>query len=203
VPLYICFLDLKKAFDTVPRELLLRKLYNMGVRGKMFRVISDLYSRNKAKVLINGSYSREFEINSGVLQGSKLGPILFNIFINDLLNKLNSSEHGALIGTFRISVLGFTDDVVFISDKPKDMQSLLDMACSWARENQMSFISDKCKAMVLNRSPKGIFFKMESTIIDIVKTYKYLGVQLSSRRLTNLYTTHFKQVLQRAERRLH
>ena len=171
MPLYLCFLDLQNAFDTLPRELLLRKLYNMGVQGKMFRVISDLYSRNKAKVLINGSYSREFEINSGVLQGSKLGPILFNIFINDLLNNLNSSEHGALIGTFRISALGFADDVVLISDKPKDMQSLLDMACSWARENQMSFKSDKCKAMVLNRSPKGIFFKMESTIIDIVKTY--------------------------------
>jgi len=77
------------------------------------------------------------------------------------------------------------------------------MACSWARENQMSFKSDKCKVMVLNRSPKGIFFKMESTIIDNVKTYKYLAVQLSSRRLTNLYTTHFKQVLQKAERRLH
>ena len=48
VPLYICFLDLRKAFDTVPRELLLKKLYTKGIAGKMLRVISDLYSENRA-----------------------------------------------------------------------------------------------------------------------------------------------------------
>ena len=75
--------------------------------------------------------------------------------------------------------------------------------CLWARDNQMFFKCGKCKAMVFNRSSKGIIFKMESKVIKIVKTYKYLGVQLSSKRLTNLYTSHFKQVLLKAERRLH
>ena len=116
VPLYLCFLDLSKAFDTVPRELLFQKLLDLGVSGKMFRVIVDLFSQNSAKVFVNGYFTRDFSINRGVLQGSKLGPILFNIFINDLLDKLNSGEFGALLDNIRISELGLADDIVLISD---------------------------------------------------------------------------------------
>ena len=74
-------MDLKKAFDKISRELLFRKLYNLGIRGKMFRVIRDIYSNNKAKVLIGSYLSPEFNIQSGVMQGSELGPLLFLIFI--------------------------------------------------------------------------------------------------------------------------
>ena len=96
--LFLCFLDFIKAFDKVPREILFKKLYEFGIRGKMFRVIRDLYTDNRARVLINNRYSREFKIKSGVLQGSILGPLLFNIFVNDLLESLNASYLGANIG---------------------------------------------------------------------------------------------------------
>ena len=64
LPLYLCFLDLKKAFDTVPRQLLFQKLSDFGISGKMLRVIIDLYSQNMAKVLIDGYFSREFTITN-------------------------------------------------------------------------------------------------------------------------------------------
>ena len=60
-PLYVIFMDLKKAFDTVCRYLLLRKLYAFGVNGKMFWVIKDLYSNNIANVLIQDNLSRSFK----------------------------------------------------------------------------------------------------------------------------------------------
>ena len=88
-PLYLCFLDLKKAFDTVIRNILFKKLCAAGIRGKMLRVIQNLFTNNPANVLVDGFLSDEFVINRGVLQGSKLGPILFNLFINDLLEELN------------------------------------------------------------------------------------------------------------------
>ena len=90
-------MDLRKAFDTVIRRRLFLKLYNCGIRGKMFRVIRDIYTGNKGKVLIGKNLSLEFDILSGVLQGSKLGPLLFLIFLNDLLEKLNDSNLGAQI----------------------------------------------------------------------------------------------------------
>ena len=92
--LFLIFLDLKKAFDTVSRSLLFSKLFKAGIRGKMFRVIKNLFSSNLAQVLIDGFLSPTFVINRGVLQGSKLGPILFNLFINDLLDSLNNSNLG-------------------------------------------------------------------------------------------------------------
>ena len=52
LPLYFCFLDLIKAFDKVPREILFKKLYKFGIIGKIFRVIRDMYTDNIAKVLI-------------------------------------------------------------------------------------------------------------------------------------------------------
>ena len=72
--LYLCFLDLVKAFDKVSREYLFRKLYQIGVSGKMLIVIQDMYTGNKATVLVDNCLTYEFEIHSGVLQGSKLGP---------------------------------------------------------------------------------------------------------------------------------
>ena len=94
-PLYFCFLDFRKAFDTVVRNILFRKLYAAGVRGKLLRVIINLFSKNPANVSLDGFFSPDFMINRGGLQGSKLGPILFNLSVNDLLDDLNQSKLGA------------------------------------------------------------------------------------------------------------
>ena len=203
-PLYLCFLDFRKAFDTVCRDILFRKLYAIGITGKMFRVIKDLYSSNKANILVSGRLSRDIEINSGVMQGSILGPILFNIFINDLLEELHNSPYGAPMGNIRIAALGFADDVVLISDSKQNMQKLLDICESWGTKNRMAFNMSKCKAMVFNRPPRTIFglFKMRNQHIKVVKEFKYLGITLSTKRLTNLYTRHFAIVMEKAKRRL-
>ena len=105
--LFFCFLDLRKAFDTVPRHILFAKLHKVGIQGKMLRVIQNLFSSNPANVQIGDFLSPEFFVNCGILQRSKLCPILFNIFTIDLLIELENSGHGATIGQIHIPVLGF------------------------------------------------------------------------------------------------
>ena len=95
--LYLCFMDLKKAFDTVPRNLLFAKLEALGLEGKILNVIKDLYTSNSARIRIGNNMTESFKIEAGVLQGSKLGPILFITYINDLLQQLEDSKLGVHI----------------------------------------------------------------------------------------------------------
>ena len=200
-PLYLCLMDLAKAFDTVPRKRLFEKLWRAGIRGKMYRVIKDLYTNNKATIKVGGHLTKSFEINSGVMQGSKLGPILFNIFINDLLKRLQDSGLGVALEHLIVSALGFADDVLLIADDPAKLQALINICGSWSRENGMRFNIDKCKVLPLNVGLSGLEFRLMEDPLKIVRWAKYLGIILSRGRLTTLYGKHIQQVLEKAEAR--
>ena len=152
------------------------------MRGKILMVIQNLFTSNPANVSINGFLSPEFIINRGVLQGSKLGPILFSLFINDLL-ELNLSNHGATIGQIHIAALGF-DDIVLNSDNPQKLQYLLDMCNSWALKNRMTFNTSKCKVRIFNTASQEVKFTLDKEVLEVVTTYKYLGVILTSKHVT-------------------
>ena len=202
-PLYFCFIDLRQAFDTIYRDKLFLKVHNIGIKGKMNRVISDLYNKNIARVQVGNFLSSALIINRGVMQGSKLGPILFNIFINDLLNDLNNSSLGARIGNLVISTLGFADDILLIADSPSNLQKLIDICDKWSKVNDMCFNLKKCKVMVFNSDPQNLYFHLQNQILEIVTSYKYLGILLSSgARQHTLYKEHFARILEKAQTRV-
>ena len=85
-------MDLSKAFDTFNHELLLAKLNSYGFDKNSFQIIQSYLSNHWQRTKINTSFSSWSALIKGVLQGSVLGPILFNIFLNDLFFILKNTE---------------------------------------------------------------------------------------------------------------
>ena len=91
---YLFLLLVKGVYDTVWHNGLWYKLWDMGVKGKMWRVIRKMYEGYKSMVLLDGKKSEEFNVKQGVAQGCNLSPILFFVFINDLLKEVEEAELG-------------------------------------------------------------------------------------------------------------
>ena len=82
--LYCCFVDYRKAFDTIPRVLMWQKLLSHSVNGKLLTVIKNLYNSAKSAVRLNTGTGSFFDCRIGVRQGDNLSPLLFAMYLNDL-----------------------------------------------------------------------------------------------------------------------
>ena len=99
--------------------------------------------------------------------------------------------------------MGFADDIVLTSDSPLKLQLLINICSEWALQNKMEFNTTKCKVMILNRPSTNLRFTLNNDQLEIVKKYKYLGIIITTRRLTTLYTDYFAKIKQKANQRLH
>ena len=122
---YCAFIDFKKAFDCINRELLLYKLLMYNIDGKMFRAINGLYKESRACIKINNIHTEFFNVESGVKQGDPLSPMLFNLFINDLASNINNEHCGVKAGIDNVSILLYADNIVLLSESSAKLQQLL------------------------------------------------------------------------------
>jgi len=107
---YIAFLDLKKAYDTVPTYNILNKIECLGIRDKCLKFIENLYFSFKVFVKIDSQFSKAFRIKKSIPQGCPLSSILFNLFINDIFRDCN--KYGASIGSSLCCGHLFADNVI-------------------------------------------------------------------------------------------
>jgi hypothetical protein len=170
-------MDLSKAFDLIPHDLLVSKLFAYGCTLNACQLIKSYLSNRQQRVKIDSNYSEWMTIKSGVPQGSLMGPVLFNVFINDLLVEL--SEH--------CTVYNYADDnsLSFNHANPLIVKETLErsanVALQWFEMNKMKANPSKFQALVLAKNGKGnglVFNLPNDTKIEPSQSVKLLGMYL-------------------------
>ena len=176
---YAAFIDFKKAFDYVNRDLLMYKLLKCNVDGHMYQAIKALYQNTTACMQINEHFTSWFPTSCGVRQGDNLSPTLFNLFLNDLALELKSMNCGLKFNGEDLCILLYADDIILLSDSEEHLQLLLNHVDNWCKKWQLVINSDKSKMMHFRKKAVDrtvTDFKLGNDVLETVDSYKYLGV---------------------------
>ena len=186
------FCDISKAFDRVWHDGLLFKLRQSGISGPLLVWLTDYLHDRKQCVVLSGAKSNMVNVSAGVPQGSILGPLLFLVYINDIVNEI------------RCPIRLFADDTALyiIVDDPviaaNQLNDNIGKIYSWADQWLVSFNPSKTKALLFTRRsnrPLHPPLHMNNTIIEEVTTHRHLGVTLSG---TCSWHDHIRSVLSKA-----
>ena len=126
------FLDISKAFDKVWHDGIIYKLEQNGISGSLLKLFKNYLRSRKQRVVLNGSHSDYSEIESGVPQGSVLGPLLFLIYINDLERDIKSNIKFFADDTMLFSLV--KDPVISADDLNHDLETIRQWAHQWKLE---------------------------------------------------------------------
>ena len=168
----VAVLDLSKAFDTVPHEKLLMKLSHYGIKGSIHTWIRTFLTRRKMKVVVEGESSEEADVESGVPQGTVLGPLLFLCHLNDLPDAVNAK------------VRLFADDCLLYKEinsvkDQEDLQEDISKLENWASKWGMRFNASKCQILQIRDKLKSFTYKNGGILLQNVNDCLYIGVNIS------------------------
>ncbi len=180
--LYTCFVDFKKAFDTVPRDLLWQVLEGLGINGRILECLRSMYRQDRACLHHpEEGLTPTFLCRIAVKQGCPLSPLLFGLFIDGLEKRLNVLEGDTppMLGQLAIRLLLYADDLTVMSHTPVGLQKQLDVLQAFCCERQLIVNVKKTKVVVFEaRKSVCQAFQYEGETIEQLNSFKYLGVEL-------------------------
>ena len=171
-----------------------KKLISYGVSGKVLNVILNTYKSIKSCVMNNGVQSEFFDSHVGLRQGENLSPLLFALFLNDMvtffpsqkwntlkfIEKLYNDSNDGINGMLNLFVLLYADDTAIMAENEHDMQRNLDLLNEYCICNKLRVNISKTKMMVFARSKTWIrnirTLKFGNMDLDEVEDYIYLGI---------------------------
>ena len=188
-------MDLSKAFDCLDHELLLAKLDAYGFSKNALRFIHSYLTGRKQRVKVNGASCEWQETKLGVPQGSVLGPLLFNIYINDLFYLLKDAD-----------ICNYADDTtIYVCDNHlKNIQNRLERDAlklsGWFHENYMKLNDDQCHLLVFVDKTNDVSVTVGNSLIKESSEEKLLGVTIDK---DLSFKTHLDSLCKKASQKLH
>jgi hypothetical protein len=188
-PLFAAFIDFKKAYDSVDRQLLWKSLQALGLQGWSLSVLQAMYSDVQLRARVGGDEGESFPSTRGVKQGDPLSPLLFGLFIDKLVGFLNNRLPGVgveVVGRCIQAIL-YADDVVLLADNKEDLQSLLTALQDFCVAVGMAPNPDKCEVVVFNDPGWPLRYNntawvLNGTPLKKSKEFPYLGVLFTGGR---------------------
>jgi len=163
----------------------------------MFDILVEWYREVRSRVIVGRRASRWFEVHEGVRQGCVLSPLLFLVFINELIRGLKEVETGVEIEGVNLNCLFFADDIVLISNCRAGLGLLVDKAVEYGEEWRFRYNPGKCKVMVFGGRNE-CEVRIRGEVLEVVSKFKYLGV-VFDRRMR--WVEHKRAVLEKARRK--
>jgi len=172
----IAYIDFSKAFDVVSHKKLFARLSSYGIRGMLLCWLQQLFTGRTHCTKVGTELSEDADLLSGVIQGSVIGPLMFLIFIDELV---------AILASFGIVVKVFADDVKLyiriINDVDVSMlQEALNFLFMWAEKWQLSLSLDKCCVLFLRLAEPAVSFSLGGVNLRGVSSCRDLGVTITS-----------------------
>ena len=178
---YTCFVDFRKAFDSVWRVGLFYKMIKTGINTGYVKLIKNMYEKTSQCLKLNNGITRSFRTTRGVRQGCILSPYAFKIFLNDLPEVFDGTCDPVKLGNERISCLLYADDLVLLSESKQGLQTCLDKLHDYAQKWDLKVNLSKTKIMIFQkggRKTSSDFFIGDQKL-DHSSKYKYLGTIVS------------------------
>ena len=167
-------MDLSKAFDTINHDLLIAKLYAYGFNKNALMLIKSYLTDRWQRTKINTSFSSWSELLSGVPQGSILGPLLFNLYINYLFFIINTD------------ICNYADDNtpyvygMWLNTVMKELEGAAELSIDWIHYNGMKLNSSKCNLLVCGNKFECMICKIDNSLVIEAHNVKLLGIQIDS-----------------------
>ena len=182
-PVFVCFLDARKAFDRVNHWTLFDKLIYRGMYASVVRLLVTWYMSQRFHAQWGISLSEGFSVSNGVRQGGILSPYLFNVYTDELSRRLDSSGVGChYLGS--VNHLCYADDMVLVAPTPQGLQKMLDICADFADTHDVLFNTKKtvCMALLPNMFKDMLLpdIVLRGNVLSYVDKYKYLGFYLSN-----------------------
>ena len=180
--LFVAFIDFRKAYDKINRNLLMLKLQRRGIKGLFYRNLKAMYNDISYLIKVKGGYLNPISSTFGLKQGGVLSPSLFNIFIDDIKDIFDDSCDPIKMFDVPLSHLLYADDLILMSTSEEGLNVCLEKLGSYCSRWQMEVNIKKSQVIVFNGAGRlltGYNFFYAGKKMEQVKTYCYLGIEIS------------------------